>query len=173
MGTYPIPSGSTHVFVNTKNKKSWYLNRPDGSWEIYNKGLDTWEKIPSLDLAIIPVDVYLNSEASTEFLEIEDATLCVTSVTNKVVNNKHAFIEPPISPEDYLFIYGLFQKYSKGTPLGFINGEENYSVFYDHKMSKWYISTSWNVEHLSVYSTNRSAVMKVVDELNTSLLTTI
>lgn len=174
MAVNQIPEGTSHLFINTKNKKSYYKgNLEDGSWEIHNKGLNTWEKVPKLDLVLIPIDVYLQDEVSNTFNVIEDATISITNVTVKQKEVVLDFINPPITPDDYFLIYDLFEKYSNGAPLGFINGVENYSVFYDHKMSKWYLHTSWNTEYLTVYTSNRNTAMKVVDELNTSLLTTI
>lgn len=173
-----IPEKTTHLFVNTKNKKSFYSNKADGSWEIFNKGLGTWEKVPSLDLNLIPINIYLQSELSSQFTDIENTTIDITSVTTKnkqtsISELSLSFVAPPITPEDYLLIYELFEKHSpEGYPLGFVNGEANHSVLYDHQAKKWYEVTSFNAEYLTVYTTDLDTVKKVVNELNTSLLTT-
>lgn len=174
MSSNQIPKGTSHLFINTKNKKSYYKgNLEDGSWEIHNKGLDTWEKVPKLDLALIPISVYLQNEVSNTFNDIEDTTISITNITVKTKEVVLDFINPPITPDDYFLIYDLFEKYSNGAPLGFLKGVENYSVNYDHKTMKWYLSKTWDTEFLTVYTTNMNTAKKVVDELNASLLTTI
>lgn len=171
MSSMQTPKGTTHLFINTKNKKSFYSNKEDGSWEIFNKGLGTWEKVPSLDLNLIPISVYLQNEIANVFTDVEDTVIDITNVTVK--NPYIDFICPPITPEDYLKIYKLFEKHSNGEPLGFTNGIPNHTVIYDHKMKKWYEATSWITEHLSVYTSNLETVKKVLDELNASVHTTI
>ena len=175
MLSHQLPNGTTHLFINTKNKKSYYRNlKKDSSWEIFNKGLSTWEKVPALDLTLIPIDVYLQNELSNVFTDVEDTTISITNVTVKAPSCDYPeFIIPPITPEDYLMIYELFEKYSNGTHLGFTNGVENFSVFFDHKIKKWCLHASWDIEYLTVYTTNVDTAKKVIDELNTSLLTTI
>ena len=109
MSSMQIPNGTSHLFVNTKNKKSFYSSKDDGSWEIFNKGLGTWEKVPSLDLNLIPINVYLQNEVSNVFTDVEDTVIDITNVTVK--NPYIDIICPPITPEDYLTIYELFEKH--------------------------------------------------------------
>lgn len=178
MSSMQIPEKTTHLFINTKNKKSFYSCKEDGTWEIFNKGLSTWEKVPSLDLNLIPLNIYLQNEVSNEFSDIEETTIAITSITTKnnqtpISKLKLSFATPPITPEDYLLIYELFEKHSpKDIPLGFVNGVENYTVVYDHNLLKWYEVTAWTTEFLTVYTTDLNTVRKVLDELNTSVLTT-
>lgn len=172
MSTLFIPISTTHIFVNTKNKKSFYLNAQDGSWEIYNKGLEVWEKVPSLELNVIPINTYLENEMSNEFSDIEDTDVSITSVTNKEENNiKTEFINAPITPSDYDLIYDIFDKYSKEVPLGFMVGVNNYSVYFDHEQNTWKYTSSKNTEYLTVYTTSLAVVKQVTEDLNTSLTT--
>lgn len=161
-----IPNGTTHLFINTKNKKSFYSHKEDGSWEIFNKGLSTWEKVPSLDLNLIPINTYLQNEVSNVFSDVEETTINITNVTIKAQNPYIDFICPPITPQDYLTIYELFEKHSDGEPLGFTKGIPNHTVFYDHNLKKWCEITSWNTEYLTIYTSNFEVVKKVLAELN-------
>lgn len=167
-----IPLGTTHVFINTKNKKSFYFNN-DGQWFIYNKGLETWEKVPNLELTLIPIESYLNSIQSdtlNTFKEIVDTEVSVTNVTVKSKSTlKNDFINPPITIDDYIAIYDLFEKYSDGQPLGFIPAEPNYTVSYNHTNSRWQILMAEHEEGLTIYTSSIRTASKVVEDLNSNI----
>lgn len=175
MSATSIPEKTTHVFVNTKNKKSFYSNKQDGTWEIFNKGLNTWEKVPSLDLALIPINIYLQNELSSKFNDIEDTTIDIINVTTKnnqtsISELKSSFVTPPIDADDYENIYNLFLKYNTGSyPLGFIPGENNYSVYFNHELKEWSYNISSTMEFLTIYTVDVSLVRRIVRELNSAL----
>lgn len=170
MNKLTIPSGTSHVFINTKNKKSFYYNEND-QWYIYNKGLGEWEKVPSLELTLIPLSQYLentNTDTLNTFVEVEDVEVSVTNFTRKqkAKDVKQEFATPPITAEDYSVIYNLFEKHSNGVPLGFVPKEENYTVYYDYDIEKWTWFSDTVCEGLTVYTTNFETVERVIKELN-------
>ncbi len=163
-----IPMYTTHFFVNTKNKKTFYSGSEEEGWSIYNKGLDTWEKVPNLDLTLIPIEEFTDvTESQTLCSSVENTDYSITLVKSKKHENvKDEFRSPALTLDDLQYIYKLFEKHSGGTPLGFIPGEINWSVYYDHELNTWAPQEDYTCEGLTIYTTNYSVVEKVIKDLN-------
>lgn len=162
-----IPDGTTHVFANSKNKKSFYKNISKDNWEIYNKGLMSWEKIPSLNVDVIPLATFIQNEMNVSFNDTEVS--CCVSITNVKTRSSillEEFRSPTITPSDYSLLYGMFEKYSKGIPLGFTKGVDNFSLYYDHFTSDWKYVLHREEEYLTIYTSSADVIKKVVKELN-------
>lgn len=168
-----LPKGTTHIFINTKNKKSQYKSCKDGSWEIYNKGLQLWERVKDMSLALIPISVYKESSESSPIEDITETTVSVTSFKIKKENKSipEEFVKPSLIPSDFENMYKIFSKYSGKNPLGFIPRETNYYIFYCYVDNKWKYSTSTNGEILTLYTNKLDVVLKVIEDLNSLHLT--
>lgn len=179
MSTNPItiPEDTSHFYTNAKNKPSFYSNKviKDG-WCIYNKGLEKWEKIPSLQLTLKNIESFLEeslTEAQTFTSVFEETSYDIVNVTMKStpVVEKHAddFRKPPLSLGDFLYVIELFEKYSDNTLQGFVPNLQNYSVYYSYKENKWKYCTSTSEELLTVYTTSLQTIEQVLKELNETI----
>lgn len=163
-----IPNGTTHFFVNTKNKKTFYSGSEEEGWSIYNKGLDTWEKVPNLDLTLTPIEEFTAvTESQTLCSSVENTDYSITLVKSKKHENvKDEFRTPALTLDDLVYIFELFEKHSGGHPVGFVPGEANWSVYFDHELNTWTYAEDYTCEGLTIYTTNFSVVEKVVNDLN-------
>ena len=106
-----IPMYTTHFFVNTKNKKTFYSGSEEEGWSIYNKGLDTWEKVPNLDLTLIPIEEFTDvTESQTLCSSVENTDYSITLVKSKKHENvKDEFTLPKINDVREILNYCWFE----------------------------------------------------------------
>lgn len=164
-----IPEGSTAFFVNTKNKYTFYSGSEIEGWNIYNRGLDTWERIPNLDLTLRPIEDFdTNLDQTSLCSDVEDTEISVITVkSSRIEDSIEDFRTPALSLQDFEHILDLFYKYAEEDEnFGFIPGEPNYTLFFDHEANLWTYVDNRQHEFLSIYTPNLKTITQVIDDLN-------